>query len=141
MTYRTNSGAVQGVLEGGGDYNGTTSLLPYIATANVMVSRAATCATNKGVTLTATELELMERWLAAHFYVCSDQTLAEETTERAKGVYHGSTGLYLDSSRYGQTAQSLDVSGCLAAIGKRQRVGVKWLGKRPSDQTDYVDRD
>ena len=57
------------------------------------------------------------------------------------------TGKSLDSTHYGQTAKLLDTSGCLAEISKeaetggKTTVGIDWLGKPPSEQTDYVDRD
>ena len=41
----------------------------------------------------------------------------------------------------------LDITGCLAKLneeaktGKKIKAGLTWLGKPPSDQIDYVDRD
>jgi hypothetical protein len=51
--------------------------------------------------------------------------------------------MYLEATLYGQTATRLDKSGCLAALatGERKVAGGVWLGRRPSEQTDYVDRD
>lgn len=141
MARRTTAPLVQGILDAGGDYNGTSDLTPYCDTATVIVDRVATCATSKGITLTSTELELIERWLAAHCYVQSDQTYAEKTTQRAKGVMHGQTGMYLENSKYGQQAMLIDYSGCLYNVCKQQRPAAFWLGKPPSSQIPYFQRD
>lgn len=145
---RTTAAAVKAVLLPGKDYDTENSpdLTPFIDTASAYVDDIVTCAADQdpAVTLTDARLELIERWLAAHFYVVSDQTYASKSTEGASASFHGQTGMYIESSRYGQTAMSLDKSGCLASIGGsagRIRVGTAWLGKAPSNQTDYVDRD
>ncbi len=138
---RTTSGAVLDLLQRDYDTRRKPSLNVHIASANAMVTRVAACATAKGKTLTAVELELIERWLAAHKYVCIDQTYAEKTTGDAKAVYHGRTGMGLESSRYGQEAMNLDYSGCLESLNKRKTARLVWLGKPPSEQTDYEARD
>lgn len=142
---RTTAEAVKDLLIEGGDYPPADQTQPpltgRIASANVIVTRVATCATAKGLTLNATELELVERWLAAHFYCVSDRTYAEKNTGKAGAVFDGRTGMSLDATLYGQTAQTVDYSGCLSAIGKRRRASIAWLGLPPSEQTDYDDRD
>lgn len=137
---RTTSAAVQGVL--GGNYDGITSLTPFIDTATVIVDRVATCATDRDRTLTAAELELIERWLAGHFYEHHDQMYTSKSTSSASGSFQGQWGKYLESTKYGMAAVSIDASGCLAALAAgQQRARAIWLGKPPSDQTDYLDRD
>jgi hypothetical protein len=143
---RTTSAAVKDVLRLGslgGDYDDANepSLTPYITAANLIVTRVNTCATARGRTLSAAELAEIETWLAAHFYVQSDQTYASKSTGGASASFHGQTGMYLESSRYGQTAVSLDYSGCLSALGNRRTAAGYWLGRRPSEQTDYSERD
>lgn len=146
---RTSSSAVQGILRvgsQGGDYDdeNSPSLDPYIASATVIVDRVATCATAKGKTLTSTELELIERWLAAHFYCMSDVTYQSRSTAGASASFTGQTGMYLEGTRYGQMAVSLDYSGCLLAIAtgaQRKTAGFVWGGQRPSEQTNYSERD
>ena len=141
---RTTSALVQGVLRSasvGGDYDGSTSLTPYIDAANLVVTRVDTCATASGYTLTSDELEKIETWLAAHMYAMADQPYSSRTTSRASGAFYGQTGMHLDATKYGQTAKMLDPSGCLAALGKGTKGRMKWLGKAPSGQTEYVDRD
>lgn len=122
--------------------DGTTpSLTPFIDTAAAIVDRVEACAILKSKTLTATELELVERWLAAHFYAVSDKPYASRSTSGASGSFHGQTGMYLEATLYGQTAMRVDYSGCLAALNKRATAGAMWLGKPPSEQIAYVDRD
>ena len=140
---RTTASAVKGILLK--DYPAPDeeqpSLTPYIETANVIVTRVATCATARDRTLTSTELELVERWLAAHFYVQSDQTWQSKSTEGASASFHGQTGMHLESSRYGQAAMDIDYSGCLASFSSAQSVTFGWLGRPPSEQTAYSERD
>lgn len=139
---RTDATAVVALMLPGKDYDTrrSPSLTPFIDTANALVTRVATCAATKGITLSAAELELLERWLSAHFYCMSDQTYSSRSTGGASGSFHGQTGMALDATKYGQTAQMLDSSGCLVSLSKRQTAGAFWAGKRPSEQTAYEDR-
>lgn len=146
MAMRTTDKAVIDVLSAGNDYNSVKqpSVDPYMRAANIVVNRLAVCATDRDKTLSTVELTEIETWLAAHFYVCSDQTYAAKGTDKASATFHGQTGKGLESSRYGQTALILDYSGCLAAVAtgtERKVASGFWLGKPPSEQTDYVDRD
>lgn len=138
MAVRTTSGAVQGVLLD--DYQADADLTAFVLTASVIVDRVATCASAKGISLSTDELELVERWLAAHCYGMSDQPYAETETLSSRAKFQGQTGLALDGTKYGQMAKILDYSGCLTEIGKA-RVQAFWLGRRPSEQTDYYLRD
>lgn len=145
MAVRTTSDNVKGVLRlgsEGGDYDDVAnpSLTPYIATANAITSRVYTCSVQKKLTLSTTELELIERWLAAHFYAMSDQTYAQRSTQGASGSFQGQTGMGLEATKYGQTALAVDYSGCLTAINKRQFASGFWLGKPASQQLDWEDR-
>jgi ATP phosphoribosyltransferase len=138
---RTSSILVQGVLAAGGDYNGSTDLTPYIDAASIIVSRIATCATNRGISLSTEELEIIERWLAAHAYAMSDQPYLEKETERARGKFQGQTKMHFEATKYGQMAMDLDYSGCLSVLNSRKFVRVDWLGKRGSEQLDVTQRD
>lgn len=140
---RTTADAVKKVLAAGGDYDAAREpeLAPYIRAANLIVSRVNECATQYGETLTSSELRELEAWVAAHCYMCSDQGYTSRNTEGASGQFQGRTDMHLDGTKYGQLAQTLDVSGCLTALGKQQRAFGAWLGRPPSEQTDYVDRD
>lgn len=145
MATRTTPDAVIDVLRNGsegGDYDDDNepSLDGYIAAASVIVDRVYTCSVSKNLTLSTTELELVERWLTAHFYCMSDQTYASKNTTQASASFKGQTGMGLEITNYGQMAKRLDYSGCLEAIDKRKFASVGWLGKFPSQQIPYEER-
>lgn len=135
---RTNSGAVQGIL--GQDYDkvNAPSLLGYIDSATVIVDRVYTCALNKGITLTSTELELIERWTAAHLYTKSDPTYSSRSTQGRSGSFIRGKD---EPEPYKDAAIGVDYSGCLNAILNRKFASATWVGLPPSEQTDYEDRD
>lgn len=138
---RTTSTLVQGVLLLDYDSARSPSLTPFITAANLLTTRVATCAANAGTTLSSEELEAIETWLAAHYYVQSDQTFASKSTADASATFHGQTGKGLEGSKYGMGALSLDPSGCLASLATSVRASASWLGKPPSEQIHYDDRD
>lgn len=139
---RTTAKAVQDILLDNYDAENKPSLTRFIEAANVLVTRVAACAAAKSKTLTAAELELIECWLAAHFYAYGpDLTYASKSTANKSATFHGKTEMNLDGTPYGQTAKGLDFSGCLAAFDKRQVASGFWAGKVPSEQIDYADRD
>jgi hypothetical protein len=150
MTVRTNTTAVEKVL--GVDYDPGTDeepgadLTPYIESASALVDDLAAKASAQGLTtLTASRKELIERWLAAHAYKLVDQPFAASSTgaqgSMAQATYQGKTGMYLEATKYGQMAISLDPTGLLVTLGKRLVARCHWLGRPPSEQTDYVNRD
>ncbi len=140
---RTTSAEVVLVLRNGslgGDYDDTNSpdLTPFITAANLFTTRVAECATRKGITLSTAELLAIETWMAAHFYTKSDRVYQSKSTAGASGAF------VLDPvvpEPYKSAAMEMDPSGCVAALLSRQRAGGYWLGRPPSEQTDYVDRD
>ena len=138
---RTNSTAVKELLLSDYDTDTNPSLDVFISTANVITTRVNTCATARSITLSSDELELIERWLAAHFYVMNDQTFSSKSTQGASASFHGQTGMNLDASKYGQSAKIVDYSGCLTAIAERRTARAFWMGRPPSEQTAYTDRD
>lgn len=138
---RTNAQAVQGILLKDYDNVDKPSLSPFIDTASSIVDDLVSAAGDRGITVSAAKAELIERWLAAHCYVQSDQTFAEKETERASAAYHGVTGMRLESSKYGQTALAIDTSGILNSLSSGMTVRALWLGKPPSQQVPYHNRD
>ena len=140
---RVDADHVKAVLAPGQDYDtaNAPSLTRFIQMANLFTNRVNTCAANRGVTLTSDELTEIEGLMAAHFYQASDQGYASKNTEGAGATFHGQTGKRLEGTKYGQAAMTLDPSGCVAALGNGARAGAFWLGKAPSNQIDYVDRD
>lgn len=144
MAIRTISASVQAILGGHYDSDAATDLTPFIATANVLTDQVDACDTNNS--LDSTELELIERYLSAHFYAHSDQIAKSRTTGDASISFQGTTGKGLDSTQYGQTAMLLDETGCLTRkntqmIEGKKRATVTWMGKAKSAQTNYIDRD
>ena len=141
MAYRTTIGAVKGIMEPGRDYNGHTDLMPFIATANAVVNRVVNLAvTARNMAIQSTDAELIERWLAAHFYCQSDKTYQSKSTQGASGSFTGQTAMGLKSTLYGQTAKVMDPSGVLEAIDERKFAGGHWLGKVSSEWIPYDQR-
>lgn len=125
MAY-TNPQAVAGILAD--DYNLTTDLQQFIDTADIIIQRVKSCAAARRVPLTPIELEMIERWLAAHMYCMSSPQYQSEATGGISVSYTGQTGLHIESTRFGQMAINLDYSGCLNAISSRSFARANWLG-------------
>lgn len=131
MTVRTTATAVNDVraVEQDGDID--VILAPFIATANSLVTAICTSSS-----LSDENLELIERWLSAHFYSLSPEgkmTLSE-TVGPLTETFFGKIGYALNLTFYGQTAMLLDTSGALARwnnqviSGKTQTASVVWGG-------------
>jgi len=137
---RTSATAVMSIL--GDNYSDSISLEPFIETASGVVDQLVNYGNDIGVTVSTALQELIERWLAAHYYAIADQLYSSKSTQGASATFQGQTGMGLDATLYGQQAKSLDITGYLRMIDKGiSRVSVLWLGKPPSEQIDYVDRD
>ena len=104
----------------------------------LIVDRVVTCATARGFTHTIAELELIERWLAAHLYTKNDPILQSKSTQGASGQFVQGED---PPERYKAGALMVDSSGCLKTILAGNRAKAVWLGKKKSAQIDYVDRD
>jgi hypothetical protein len=140
MAIRTNDAEVREIL--GTNYDSKSKLGQFFLAANVMVNRAATCATAKGVTVTSAEWKVIETWVAAHLYCCMDAMYTSRSTSGASGSFQRKAGGEgLAGTEYGQMAMLLDPSNCLTEQNSTQRFTVEWLGLPPSDQTDFIDRD
>ena len=128
---RTNSDDVEAIL--GGHYDGSTDLDPFILTASSLVSKCSSADT--GGVHSASDLELIERWLAAHFYAHSDQLPQNKSTGGASAGFQGQTAMVFNSTQYGQTALALDTTGYLAKLQQQASIGpikagAAWLGTR-----------
>lgn len=137
VPFRTNVAAVQAVLGGTAktsNWDAITDLTPFIQAASAIVDRAVTAAASKfgfigGITLSALEQELIERWLAAHFYCMYDPLYQSKSTQGASGTFQRKSGEGFETTEYGRTACQLDYSGSLRAIGLRQFAGMSWAGQ------------
>lgn len=134
MAQRTTVQKVKDVLSKDYDKSRNASLQPYIDAATLVADRVNTCASKKGITLTSGELENIETWIAADFYTISDPKYLSKRTADSAASYANRS--------YLQAAYAIDYSGCLRGIIEgEKRARAKWLGRPPSEQTDYVDRD
>lgn len=117
---RTTATAVKGIITTVVSAN----LDPYIDSANELVTEV--CASQlaaDGVTAfySTARLELIERWLAAHFYTIFDPRSASEKVSVITQRLQGKIDLGLDSSLYGQNAMRLDTKGGLAAMNNAMK--------------------
>lgn len=140
MAIRTTNDRVKGILDRDYDAKRGTDLSPYVLAASTIVDRVVLMAAAKNITLTPQELEVLEAWVAAHCYQASDPAYASKSTGGASGSYLGKMGKGFEATRYGLMALRLDYSYCLENIDKKQRASAIWLGKPPSSQVPYVDR-
>jgi hypothetical protein len=121
---RTTSELVSGIIEV--DVN--ISLDPFIEVANELVTEAC-----GDYGHTDTRLELIERWLAAHFYAMRDPRPLSEKAGPVSETFQSKVGLNLAVSHYGQQAMVLDTSGGLAAMSRKATTGKRiasasWVG-------------
>lgn len=138
---RTNVGAVKALL--GRNYDGTADLNQWIASATGLVTQASLFAVSvKGITLDSTTLELVERWLACHFYCRFDPLYNSKSTMGRSGSFQrGPQKEGFESTDYGRSACEIEYSGMLRAIGLRQVASLDWMGKPVSAQIPYDERD
>ena len=135
---RVTSGEVETLLQN--DFESGDVLTPYITTANRITSKVS--AADTGSLLDSDDLKDIELYLAAHYYTFQNHQLKSEKTGDASGEYAGEYGLGLDGSKYGQAAKSFDLTGYLNRMSNGVvRASATWLGKPPSDQIAYEDRD
>lgn len=130
---RTSQGEVAGLL--GSDWEQGRSLSVFLRSATKVVDRVIECLARKGLSLDSDEAQLMEAWVTAWLYTKSDPTYSSRSTLSASGSFLRTPESYLEG------AKALDPGGCLAAIIAGARASAAWLGRPPSEQTDYVMRD
>jgi len=119
---RTSSAAVAAIIE----TEVSIDLTPFIEAANHIVTRVCTDSDYAD-----TELELIERWLAAHFYAIRDPRVADEAAGSVSQRFQYKVDLNLSVTTYGQQAMMLDTEGNLATLsrGRGKTVGgATWLG-------------
>ncbi len=137
MAWRVTPTDVEGIIR---DYNTSIDLTPFITMANTLADKVSS--EDTGGELNAAQLFEIERLLSAHFYDQRDHEVDSSFTEKAGGKHTGQYGMHLERTRHGQDALMFDTTGYLRKISKGiVRAKVAWLGKPPSLQTDYVDRD
>lgn len=135
MAWRVTQSEVRDLIDSDSDID----MGPFIQTANVLVDKVT--ARDSGSLMSASDLLELERYLAAHFYEHRDPQVSREKTGEASATFQGEFGKGLESSKWGRTALMLDETGLLKSLDKGGRTRMLWLGRSPSEQTDYVDRD
>jgi hypothetical protein len=115
---RTSSLAVEAII----DVVSGDDVMPFIEVANDVVTNV--CGT---AGYTATTLELIERWLAAHFYAIRFPRATSQSMGASES-YSNVLGKALDQTTYGQQAKAIDYKGTLARAGMA-RATMFWLGK------------
>lgn len=133
---RTSTTLVEALL--GRAFRRGSSTQPFIDMAYLMVNRVVTCATAKGIPLNSEEAEMLERYLAAHYYIGMEGGgILSRQTGDASITYGTTYGKGLDSSSYGQAALTFDPSGCLQELSMGAPGGF-WAGMTPQARADYV---
>ena len=134
MTRTTNTN-VQDAL--GDNYVSGDSVDAAIDAATLLVDRVSTLDT--GSVLSSAALEMIERYLAAHFYAISQQIPESEGVGKSSTKWQGRTAMGLDFTQYGQHAMLLDFTGTLKSINAgKSRPNITWLGQRASE-AEYDD--
>ena len=122
------------------------SMEPFIRAAGSLVTKVES--NDADNLLSATDLKEVEIWLAAHFYAHFD--MQESSTVAGEGEARFQVGQPgkgpLELTMWGRSAMLLDITGYLANLNQdvmkgKRKITFSYLGKRPSLQTDYVDRD
>ncbi len=109
-----------------------------IQTAALLVTRCCTGALGPDPAYSSDELEMIERYAAAHFYSINVQRVASETAGPVQASYQYKVDLGLAVTTYGQQAMLLDFNGGLAqananALKGKRKAKMVWLGKDESD--------
>lgn len=81
--------------------------------------------TKGGYTYTDYRLEMIERWLAAHFYAVFSSQSQQDMADNIQSIYQGRTALGLNGTWWGQQAMRLDTMGALAVMENGQEQSAK----------------
>ena len=139
MAVRTTYEAVGGIIELDASIVPTAvSMLPFITVASELVDECCVGDAGPATPYTDERLELIERWLSAHFYTNRDPRLVNEKAGPVGGSYQSRVDLGFDTSHYGQTAMRLDTNGGLSKLNDDMKkgkpvVGAVWLGTSEED--------
>lgn len=129
---RTTAPSVKAVLGQNYDTRNNPSLSPYIDTASALVDEVVRLAADYSRVLSAHTAELIERWLAAHYYTVMDPLYVSQGTLSSSGSFNPRS--------YKDVAIELDTTGILAGLLKQNRAGGEWLGKTASEQLSWDQR-
>lgn len=149
MPVRTTNALVEAILV---DFREEVPLAPFIEAANHVVNRVVAVAPKGegfyydeiGSAEDATALEIIERWLSAHFYAAGPDARTQfEGVGPLMTRFQTRVDLNLSLTHYGQQAMVLDTSGALAAWNRTLEKGgivgkarLTWLGNDPTTTED-----
>lgn len=125
----TTDALVRGIIDAQSD----VSTDPFIAAANQLASDVFGAYVPP---YTDAKSQLIQTWLAAHFYTIFDNQLARAKAGTVSVGYQYKVEMGLDSSIYGQNAMLLDTNQGLAKLQnslttvRNVTVSIKWLGTR-----------
>lgn len=117
MANRTTDGAVEGIVE----VDSTIPVDPFIEVANALVTEVCASVLNDSNQpyYDSTRLELIERWLSAHFYCIRDpRTTLESAGFGVSEQFESKVNYGFNITRYGQMALRLDTAGGLAKLDR-----------------------
>ena len=135
---RTTIDLVEGIIE----VDSSIGLTPFITAANALVTQ---CCTGLTTEYPASQLELIETWLSAHFYTVRDMRAERERAGSVEEKFQSKVDLGFSTSHYGQMAMRLDYQGGLASLDVSIKKGVKsapvvtWIGKDREETIDEED--
>lgn len=127
MAYRTTAEAVAKII----DVEDEDDLDPFIEPANMLVTDVCTSSGYSDA-----KLEIIERWLSAHFYAILRPRNFLEQVDTLREQIESKIDLGLNVTRYGQQAMRLDTAGNLAALNNKMkeivvsRMSITWLGRK-----------
>jgi hypothetical protein len=133
MPFRTTADLVAGVVQVDDD----ADLTPFIQAANELVTELCAPIKKAGGSpfYSTLRLQLIETWLAAHFYAAWDQPVTFESISTIQSSYWAKPGLGLDETFPGQQVKRLDTALALASLDNlankttRTRIRITYLGK------------
>ncbi len=133
MALRTTVDNVEAII----DIDSGISLTPFIEVASALVTELASAVTDSTGALVydATRLELIERWLSAHFYHIRDPKAKVDKAGSVSRESRTAVDLGFNNTHYGQMAMLVDTNGGLARLnkstvdGKSKTVNFSWIGK------------
>jgi hypothetical protein len=133
MAVRTTANAVSGIVK----VKTGDDLTPFIEAANDVVTQHCT-----DDAFTATQLERIERWLSAHFYLVYNPVRLIDRAAVVSKQIESRVDIGFDVTRHGQMAMRLDWSGALSALNEQAKkgaqitAGVEWLGTPYEEMND-----
>ena len=126
---RTTPGAVGAICAEGDATPPAAQIAPFIETANSLVTELV------GALITdSARLELIERWLSAHFFSVMNPKANQEKAGSVGETLAVTTGMHLNETTYGQQVLLLDTTGRFSALQRIAATGIK----RPKAAIYYV---